>query len=174
MKRPSWITAVGIIAIILGVLGIMGGAGNMLTPTVIELQQEMFSSMQEMMENEPDAPVGLFRVFERFLDMPPWVGTWYVVTGVLKLLASGFVILAAAYLLQVKKQAPLLFYAACGSRLLVAVLELVPVFSGSLWGYSTLSNAFLGIVAFGALLLVAATSDKRAFAPSAPAPQTEN
>jgi hypothetical protein len=172
MKRPTWVTVIGIIAIILGAFGVMGGVGNIMTPAVIEMQREMLGAMEGFAEVQPEFPSGMFRAFEQFLHIPPWVGSWFVVTGALKLLASGLVVLAAVYLLQLKQVAPRWFYVACGARLLVAVFELVPAFSGSLWGYSTMSNSFLSIVAFGALLLVAATSDKSAFggAPATPPP----
>ncbi len=44
MKRPSWATAIGIIGILFGALGIIGGIQEMMMPKMLQMQKEMFKT----------------------------------------------------------------------------------------------------------------------------------
>ena len=52
MNRPTWATVVGIMGIVFGCFGILGGGQLMVMPKMMEMQEQMWSGIQESMEKQ--------------------------------------------------------------------------------------------------------------------------
>lgn len=199
MKRPGWVTVVGVLGIIMGCLGLLGAGQTIMMPRIMEFQRQMFSGMERAIENEqsqrelkgappkqggrPRAwsetapadwpPKEFFGLFNKMLAVPDWFNTWLVVSGVLGLLVSGFYLYAAIVLFQLKRRAVTFFYFAAGISIgFSAVKAAVALSAASFMGLSLVAGGTFGFVVNGVLLIVTATADKRAFTETGPSATT--
>ena len=175
MNRPAWATVVGIIGIILGCFGILGGGQTMMTPRMMEMQkemqEEMFTAMQEAAEKQGTAnaqeapPKEMFAFMERMLETPDWYGTFCVVAGIVAVCVSGFYIFASIQLLQTKPTAIRLFYAAIGLAIGLAIVKAVGAMATmTFMAMSMAMGGVFGLVINVVLLIVVITGNKEAFA----------
>ena len=171
MNRPAWATVVGIIGIILGCFGILGGGQTMMMPQVVEMQKEMFTTMQEAAEKQGAAnaqeapPEEMFAFMERMWATPDWYGTFCVVAGIVAVCVSGFYIFASIRLLQTKPEAIRLFYVAIGLAIGMAIVKAVGAMATmTFMGMSMAMGGVFGLVINVVLLIVVITGDKEAFA----------
>jgi hypothetical protein len=179
MKRPKWVSVVGILGVVFGCFGILGSGQMMIMPKMMEMQKNLWSSVQETMEKQgaenPKAmpPKAIFEAVEDMLDVPDWFGIYCAVTGVIGLFVSGFYIFAAVQLLQTKPGSIQLFYSALGLDIGFAVMKgVVAVAATSFIGMMMMMGSMFGVVLSIILLVVTATGDKQAFTPQeASAPQ---
>ncbi|MHC4253853.1 MAG: hypothetical protein ACYS9X_32470 [Planctomycetota bacterium] len=172
MQRPTWVTIVGVMGIVLGCLGVIGGGQTMIMPKMLEMQKKMMSGMQESLEKQqstrPQAmpPKAVFKMMEDMWDVPEWFGTYCIAAGVVGLLVSGFLVFACIQLLQTKPTAIGLMYLALGLDVSFAALRgVVAVSTMSFMGMAMMMGGMFGGVISAVLLIVVATSDKEAFAP---------
>ena len=113
MKKPTWVTVVGVLGIIFSCLGILGAGQEMMMPRMVKMQMEMFSDFEKMIEAEMEReradhpysegdyqgnaefPMGMFNSFMKMMDYPNWFGTWSIIAGILKLMVCAFFLLAS-------------------------------------------------------------------------------
>ncbi len=171
MKRPTWATVVGVLGIIFGCFGVIGAGQLMMMPKMMEMQKEMFSSMQESMEKQETtdpqqtAPKEMFKTMEKMWDVPDWFDTYCVVAGIAALFVSGFYVFASIRLLQTKPTAIKLFYSAAGLDIGFTVLKsVVAMTAASFMGMGMMMGGMFGLVITVVLLIVVATGNKEAFA----------
>jgi len=189
-KKPSWPKVVGILGIIFGAFGVIGGAQLIAMPNIMDFQKGMMSNMErsfaehrssrrdtEMFpyprdsEMSPDrrdteaSPEGLFTMFNAMWDTPEWFDTWCRVGGTLAVLISGFYIIAAIRLLQIKPGAVGLFYSAAGLAIVLVLVKVgVGVYLGSLMSMGVVMNGVIGGIADIVLFIVVASGSKEMFA----------
>ena len=195
MKRPTWVTIVGILGVIFSSFGLLGAVQEMVMPKMMEVQQKMFTHMQEeirreiererarLQQNEGETqahevdiseefPLEIPEFFKRIWDPPEWYGIWAVLSGIVKLFVSGFFLFASIGLLQVKLSAIRNFYWAAGLSIPLALIKGLVAYIGigSFLGIFLLAGALFGIAVDSALLVVVAASDKKAFLRKLPPP----
>lgn len=196
-KRPTWVTVVGIIGIILGCFGLLGAGQTILMPTIMEFQREMFAGFQKTFEHElkQDSserggakpgeesasakktwphnfqPKDVFAMFDRMLHMPPWFSTWTMAAGVTGFVVYGFYLYASIMLLLMKGSGVRLFTIALSVAIAFSLVKTGVAFaSQSFMVFSMLAGGLFGIAVNTVLLIVIATSDKQAFAQHQPSP----
>ncbi len=193
MKRPTWVTVVGILGIIFACLGILGAGQEMIMPKMLKMQKEMFTGFGKMIEAEmekeranqsnnegehqggAEIPVGIFNSFTKMFDLPEWYGTWSIISGILNLLISAFFLLASIRLLQLKPSSINLFYGAAGSSIALGVLRgAVALTAGSFMGLAMMVGGVFGLLIDIVLIIVVATADKEAFYRQSPPPIPQN
>jgi cellulose synthase/poly-beta-1,6-N-acetylglucosamine synthase-like glycosyltransferase len=181
--RPDWVSAVGVIAIIFAVFGLLGGVQSMVTPRILAFQRNLFDDLdvsgeEFLSELEKSAGGegpphlffsmfgGMFRYLHRLLNPPAWYAAWLVWGGALKILTSGFYLLAALLLLNLKPPSIPLFYAAGSARILLGIAErMLALRAMALPGMLMLFSGFaaIGVVVDIVLLVVVIAGDKSAF-----------
>jgi len=120
-KKPGWVTAVAIIAIVLSGFGVMGGIQESLTPIMLDAQRAEYEMIIEEFNkltpendqyiSEEDKQIFEFiqsfaRFFEKILNMPEWYLNWLILSGIISMLVHGFYLFAAIWLMQLKPHAP--------------------------------------------------------------------
>lgn len=170
MKRPTWATVVGIVGIIIGCFGILGGLQLIMMPKMMEMQKEMLSSMQEVIEKQESKdpqqapPEEVFKMMEKMWDVPDWFGTYCATMGIAALFVCGFYVFAAIRLLQTKPTAIKLFYLAAGVAIGFGILKGVfAMATASFMVMSMMIGGLFGVVINIVLLIIAAGGDKEAF-----------
>lgn len=118
-KKPGWVTAVSIIAIVLSGFGAMGGMQEAISPLMIEQQRMQYEEMErefaplmEQLSVDDDPTAQKFHgyittfmdMFKQFLNMPDWYMNWLVISGILSMAINGFYLFAAILLMQLKPQ----------------------------------------------------------------------
>jgi hypothetical protein len=189
MKRPTWVTVVGVLGIIFACLGILGAGQEMIMPKMLKMKKEMFTDFRKMIEAEMEKesanqsdnegqhqgnaefPVGMFNSFMKMFDFPEWYGTWSIISGILKLLISAFFLLASIRLLQLRPSSINLFYWAAGSSIALGVVKgAVALSGGSFIALAMMVGGVFGIIIDIILIIVVATGDKKAFYRQSPPP----
>ena len=193
MKRPTWATVVGVLGIIFSCLGILGAGQEIIMPKIFKFQKEMISDFKEIIQEEiekeranqldqegginssADIPMGIFQSFIKMMDFPDWFGTWSIISGILKLLVSGFFLLASIRLLQIKPSSIRLFYWAAGSSIALGVLKgMVALSAVSFMAIAMMFGGVFGIVIDIVLIIIVATGNKEAFFRQSPPPLPQN
>ena len=151
MKRPGWATVVGIIGIIWGCLGLLGAVLTMLMPIFMP---KMFMEAQKLVTagQGPQQAGESFKMIAHLWNMP-YLRNSCVIIGLIGVFVSGFFILASICLLQVRRSAIKLIYAALAIEIIANIL-LLP--EGIV--LKTISILF-GVVIYIVLLLVVAAGD---------------
>ncbi len=198
-NRPTWVTVVGVIGVILGCFGLLGAGQTILMPKIMEFQREMVSGFQKAFEEElkqdsskrgatkpgekaaPSKkawphdlqPKDIFAMFDRMLDMPPWFSTWAIASGITAFFVYGFYLYAAIMLLLMKGPAIRHFTIALGVAIAFSLVKVGVAFaSQSFMVFSMLAGGFFGVAVNAVLLIVTVTSDKQAFARHQSSPPT--
>jgi hypothetical protein len=190
-KRPDWVSAVGIIAIIFAVFGLLDGLQSMAMPRMLSFQSVLFEEMEDIgknmraeLEESTDTGElppqlflslfgGLFDNLHRFLNPPGWYRSWLVFGGLLKTIASAFYLYAALLLLNLTRVSIPVFCCAASARILMGILERVlalrvMAIPGVFFVFA--GFAAIGVVVDIVLLIVVLASDKSDFiSRSAPA-----
>lgn len=179
--RPGWVTAVGIIAILVGGAGVFGAYLTAMTPMIMEAQdrflEEAMEEARHQVAGEPEGeplptPEEVREAVDSFMDFPDWYGRWSYVSAGLKVLASGFLVWAAILLLLMRPRSLGIFYLALG---LSSAVVLVNFLAASLTGSVVLlAGAAAGFVVLAVnliLLLVTLFSDRGAFRAAAAGPR---
>ena len=189
MKRPTWVTVVGVLGIIFACLGILGAGQEMIMPKMMKMQKEMFTDFGEMIEAEMEKerakqsfngeqppggdefPMDFFDSILNMFDFPEWYGTWSIIAGILKLIVCAFFLLASIQLLQLKPSSIHLFYGAAGASITLAVFKgAIALSAGSFIAMAMMVGGVFGIIIDIILIIVVVTGDKAAFYRQQPPP----
>jgi hypothetical protein len=163
MKKPQWITVVGVIGIIIGSFGIIGSINSIIMPHILEFQKDMWSTMQKMPKG--DMPEGFYNLFSRMWNIPAWWRTWLTLSGVMSLFTATFFIIASILLLQTKPSSIKLFLWATGLTIAFNFIgTIAALYAGSILALSVLGGYVFGLVVSVILFIVVMTSDKQFFA----------
>ena len=174
-KPPTWATVVGILGICFGALGLMGGAYELMMPMMLSMQKKMMAGMKESIKEKPQAsdpreakpsvpkadPAAAFKFFDEFMSAPHWYPRFAYVNGGLQLLFSALYILAAVFLLLVKRGAATFFMwvaALSAIRNLAAVG--IGLAAGSFFAFWSVGSGAAGFLIDLVLIIVVAVSDR--------------
>jgi hypothetical protein len=172
VTRPGWVTFVGIMAILVGSTGIFGAYMSFMAPmmsdfmqqAVVEAEKEVAGDPRKMNSEEIPSQEEVQEMMETFIGIPDWYVPWSYASGFLKILVSGFYVLAAILLLLIKRNSLLYFYLAlAASSLLVLVNFFVATATGSVVLIGGASMGFLYLGMNLVLLLVTLLSDRTVF-----------
>jgi hypothetical protein len=165
MKKPTWVKVIGVLGIIFGCLGLFGSMNMMIMPTMFDFQKAIFEAAMEEARHDPGFPRDLMDKIKEMWEFPDWFGTWAVVFGIAGLLVSGFYLLAAIWLLQLKRSADKIMMWALGVSISLALLQIITIIPAC--GFiviAIIGGCVLSIVIDMVLLLVILTSDRSVFA----------
>lgn len=177
-KKPGWVTAVGIIAIVLSGFGVMGGIQESLTPIMLDAQRAEYETIIEEFtqittENEnlsqEDQQIiemikSFTKFFEKILNMPEWYLNWLVVSGIISMLVHGFYLFAAIWLLQLKPYAPRYLAIALPLSIAFAITRTtIAVQALDSMAMLMMGGTLIAMSVEVILLLVLLTKDKSAF-----------
>jgi len=181
MERPTWATVVGILVIIFGCLGLLGSILSLMTPMVLDIQENIMQvskeAAREAMESEEGKntevdPDQMLKMMDQFMSLPPWYGSWKMLSGLLAFPLYGLYLFSGILLLQVRPIGIKLLYISFAAVLAFAVVNLVVIFSsGSFIVMAGSMSKGLTIILNGVLLVVLLLGDKRAFLRGAGTPQ---
>lgn len=190
-KKPGWVTAVAIIAIVLSGFGVMGGIQEALTPFMLDAQRADYELMIEELNNiaaeveqnsgvekntdikqipgpEQQQVSDMFKSFagllEKILNMPEWYLSWLVLSGIISILIHGFYLFASIWLMQLKPYAPR--YLAIALPLSIAfalVRTTIAVQALDSMALLLMGGTLIAMLVEVVLLLVLITKDKSAF-----------
>ncbi len=170
MKKPGWITVVGVIGLIIGFFGILGTGKSIVMPRVIEFQKEVLSNVEKAYDEgwrgvEDFPPEEFIEIGAKLLDLPDWFYTWSIVFGLIGFFVYGYYLFTSIWLLLIKKSAVRLFYIAIALSICFSLLRtVVASFTNSLIGFFLMAGSSFVLAVNIVLLIVVAASDKRVFA----------
>jgi len=191
---------VGVLGIIFSSLGIFGAGQEIMMPSLMKFQRQMFSTMTTAMEREaqraarrkadaespeestvPDddnaaaagaeVPVAMFKSMQQMWAFPEWYGMWSVISGMIKLVLCGLYLFASIAMLQTKPFSIPLFYAVAGACVVLGLAKAVMAISTlSFMAMGMMMSGMFGAVIDLVLIMVVATGDKEVFTAKAPPP----
>lgn len=167
MERPTWVTIVGVIGIVLGIFGLLAAVQWLSMPWVMQFQQAMISDMTSQTAGSgANPPDQFFELFRSLTDLPQWYTAWSVVAALMSFVVIGYYIFAAIQLLQVNPKAIRAFYIAACVWIGVSALKALVAFGVSfLLGVFTIVGVATGVVLNIVLMYLIHTSDKSCFFP---------
>ena len=176
-KPPAWGSAVGILGVIFGIMGLVGGAHELMMPALLDALEVTKSMKPAIARKLPKtenfcpqaggkscnnvAPTLRFEHRKGQLARPDWAKSWFLVNGSLGLLLGGAYILASVFLLLVKRGAPTIFLGVLVAGMLRNIVSGgVAISGGWVGGIWNIGAALSGFVIDLALLIVIVVSDK--------------
>ncbi|MDD5681282.1 MAG: hypothetical protein PHI59_08605 [Candidatus Omnitrophica bacterium] len=157
VKRPAWVKVVGVAGIIWGCLGILGAALTALLP--ILMPKILIEIQRSVTAGQGPQSAGKFLKMMALIWDTPYLRNSCLILGSIGIFVSGFLVFASKRLLEMKRSAIKLIYAALGIEIIVNIL-LLP--NGVI--FRTISILF-GVAIYVVLLLVVAAGDKEVFSP---------
>ena len=166
MKKPSWVSIVGILLILFGVLDILGGAEKIMLPSMLEMQQHVMSEMSKntaMIGPMKDLS-GMMKSLEEQFQYPDWYKSWAVVLGLVSMLVAGLYLLSGIFLMMLKPFAIRVFYCAIALSIAWAV-ALITLYVKSDTGIlqAQIPGALASIIIDIVLLIVVLVGEKDVF-----------
>lgn len=140
MKRPTWATIVGVLAILFGIAGVFGGADEMSAPAVVKLQHEVLEVLRKekpIPEAETPAPQAgadeedeidmsvVFKVSTKSFTLPDWYKSWALVIGGLSMIVAMCYFSAGILLLMEKRYAVQVFHIAIALSIIWVVFQAI-------------------------------------------------
>jgi hypothetical protein len=137
VKRPSWATKIGVLAIIFGVLGIIGSAQEIGMPKLIETQEAMMKELSKEQSsvpaNDQTTPIfnkNMLEAMQKNFNVPEWYKTWASPMGIVSIIIAAFYFYSGIALLIVKPYAIKLFYYVLSVSIGWALIQIL-IFSAS-------------------------------------------
>jgi hypothetical protein len=162
MKKPTWITVVGVLGILFGICGLFVSGQVAAMPTIMQWQKQIFETIPTDQAADRQNAEQFKQVMRGFFgDQPSWFGPACMTLGVIGLVVNGFYIFASVTLLQLKPNAARLFTAVLGVSIALGVARAVVMMNGfSFMAIPMLMSGVVGVVLDIILLVVIATGDK--------------
>ena len=169
MKRPTWVTIVGVLIIIFGVFGIFGSGQLIFMPTMMEFQKDLLNSaLERAADKEPDAEEILNAIQEMY-NMDEATKVTLTVMGIVSLVLCAFYLFSGIALIQMKKYAVKLTYWALGLSLGFALVQaMIAVSVGSLFAMFMIIGGTISFTIDMVLLIVVILNDKAEFSQTDP------
>ena len=172
MQKPTWVKVVGVLLIIMGCFGALGSYQTFKMPKAMERIKEMMPEMKQRLEQRGSSATSSERVmqmYEKMGNVPPWFGSWCLLTGTIALIISVLYILTAVNLFQLKKTAISMFYWVMAIDIIFLIVRGVIGMTAMSWlGMSMILAGGLAVVVDIILLLVVGSKSKEAFLQSEP------
>ena len=179
MKRPTWATVVGILALIFGIFGVLAGAQEMAIPSMLELQEKFMEDLAQSSENaSPNASITIeddgktqtmhmapmFEHFKESFQIPDWYASWVVVIGLVSMIISAIYALSGMFLLMVKTFAIRFFYTSITISIIWAIVQIL-FYSQAASGFllAQIPASIFSIVIDVILLITVLSGNKDAF-----------
>ncbi|WP_276783771.1 hypothetical protein [Thalassolituus oleivorans] len=182
MKRPTWATIVGVLAITFGIMGIFSGAKDIAMPSILEMQKEMMMSFsngktpdgkdlpQITWEFEKDGEKQKIEISKMFegaqeqFQFPDWYKSWAVVIGLVSIAAATLYLFSGIFLLMKKPLAVKVFYVTISVSIAWACIQtLIFAQSGNGMLMAEIPMFIPSILIDIILLIVVLTGNKDAF-----------
>lgn len=174
-RRPDWVTAVGIVAIIFSGFGLLIAMQLILTPVLQEAQQAQIQStideynkvMAELPEKAKHASGFMHSTIEmlkKTLNQPAWYINWLMIAGILSLLIHSFYLTSAIWFFKLKPNSPGYLGLALSFSIILGVIRIVvsyPVFENLT--FMVMGSTFAAVVVEAVLLFFIRRKDKSAF-----------
>lgn len=169
MDRPTWVTVIGVLMVIFGVLGIFGSGQLMFMPKMMEWQQSvMGKAMEQAQQKNPDSKE-IIDELQKMWDMPDSTKTTIMIMGFISLLVTGFYLFAGISLLQMKANAIKIAYWALGVSMGFTFLQAMFAMStSSIFGMFLIIGGVVSLTIDTVLLLVIILNDKTPFTQTDP------
>ena len=162
MKKPTWITVVGVLGILFGICGLFVSGQVAAMPTIIQWQKQMLDVIPIDRTADQQNAEQFKQVMRGFFgDQPSWFGPACMALGLIGLVVNGLYIFASVTLLQVKPNAARLFTTVLGVSIALGVARALVMMNGfSFMAIPMLMSGLVGVVLDIILLVVIATGDK--------------
>ncbi|WP_444894701.1 hypothetical protein ACJJIW_11630 [Microbulbifer sp. JMSA004] len=184
MKRPTWATIIGVLAIIFGIFGVLGGAQEIAMPSILEMQKEMMAEFSkgktpdgkdmpqltlEIEEEGEPKRIEFSQMMESMQEqfkVPEWYESWSIVFGIVSMVVAGLYLISGIFLMMTKDFAIKLFYIAIAASVIWAIIQAV-ISSQSNSGFlmAQIPGSISSIVIDIILLIVVLVGSKEAFVP---------
>ncbi|MCW7466058.1 hypothetical protein ND864_10100 [Leptospira levettii] len=119
-NRPTWVITFGILGIAFSLLGIYGGAIDLMTPELIRKQKEnMVNTIESKRIDEKNVTKNSKQktnnsnssvIDNSISEEPIWFEKWIIYNGLMKIALNVFLLTLSIYLLSLKSVALLMFY----------------------------------------------------------------
>jgi len=164
IKRPEWMTVLGVIGIALGALGVMGSLQAFIMPQMLRLEQHLFRSFADAAASEgAKGPGTLFEFFADNFTIPEWFKSWIIISGIIGLFVAGYFIYASIQLINSKPNSLKLYIRAVWFRVALIVAGIACALTlGSLFAFAAVAGGTFGL-AIDAVLLIIAYLHRREF-----------
>jgi hypothetical protein len=161
MKKPTWITVVGVLGIVFGIFGLFGSGQVAAMPTILQWQRRMFDSFPVAQAADRQNLEQFQQTMRMFLgDQPSWFGPACIALGIIGLGMNGLYVFASVSLLQLKPNSARLFSRVLGASIALGIVRVLVMMKGySFMAIPTLMGGLVGVVLDIILLVVIATSD---------------
>jgi len=163
MKKPTWITVVGVLGIVFGIFGLIGSGQVAAMPTFLQWQRRMFDSFPVAPAAADQQNLEQFQQAMRMFlgDQPSWFGPACIALGVIGLAINGLYVFAGVSLLQLKPNSARLFSRVLGASIALGIVRALVMMNGySFMAIPMLMSGLVGVVLDVILLVVIVTSDK--------------
>ncbi len=157
IKRPDWMTALGIIGIALGALGAMGSLQSFIAPQLLQMEQSLFRGFADAAASEgARGPGKLFEFFADNFNLPGWFKVWIVIFGIIGLFVAGYFIYASIQLINSKPNSLRLYIRAVWFRAAMVLLAIAGGLAlGSFFALAAVAGGMFGLAIDAVLLIVA-------------------
>ena len=167
MQKPAWVNVVGVLLMIMGCFGALGSYQTFKMPKVMARYKEMMPEFKQRLEQRGSSATSSERVmqmYEKMGNVPPWFGSWCLLTGTIALIISVLYIFTAVNLFQLKKTAISMFYWVMAIDIIFLIIRGVVGITAMSWlGMSMILVGGLAVVVDIILLLVVGSKNKEAF-----------
>jgi hypothetical protein len=162
MKKPTWITVVGVLGILFGICGLFVSGQVAAMPTILQWQKQLIETIPTDRTADAQNAEQFRQMMKGFFgDQPSWFGPACLTLGALGLVVNGFYIFASVTLLQLKSNAARLFTTVLGVSIALGVTRALVMMNGfSFMAIPMLMSGLVGVVLDIILLVVIATADK--------------
>ncbi len=125
MNRPTWVTVVGVLLIIFGILGMVGNIQAIFVPQFMGLHESFFEMARERAEERNPDAAEVFDELEKMSDVPEWFPTWISFYGFIGVLFMMLYFFSGIAMLNLKRNAIKLAYLALGLSIMFALGQIL-------------------------------------------------
>ncbi|KAA3632969.1 MAG: hypothetical protein DWP97_10010 [Calditrichaeota bacterium] len=166
MKRPTWVTVVGVLMIIFGVFGILGSGQLMFMPKMVEFQKSIMEPALERAQQKDPQAERILEEFHKLLNMTDGQKQLLMFMGLISLFVCAFYLFAGINMIQFKDNFAKLAYWALGLSIGFTLLQVMfAVTSDMLFFMFMMIGAVFSLTIDLILLIVIILNDKKATAP---------
>ena len=162
MKRPTWVTVVGILMIIFGVFGILGSVQQMFMPKMLEWQKSIMEPAMERAKEKDPAAEKMLDEFHKLMNLTDAQKQTLIAMGIVSLLICGFYLFAGINMIQFKENFVKIAYWAIGLSISFTLVQvMLAVASDMLFFMFMMIGAVFSLTIDLILLIVIILNDKR-------------
>lgn len=161
MNKPTWVTVVGVLAIIFGITGLLSSLQFVVMPFMIDMQRSVMETMEGI---DHDAPEEVFEMYDKMMAMPEWFKSVSIIIGIIGMVIAGFYLYSAIMFITVKYNAAGKMTLALFLMIMYALVKITAgLMAGSFLAIMISISAGVSIVIDLVLLIIISASDKTIF-----------